>query len=115
MNFRTSPVAVLLGIVGFAAVVGATTVGVLLALPNSSNPATTLTMVFGFFGLLVTLISSLVLGNRANQKLDVVAGDTKRLLNGEMEDKIAGVVERLVPEIVHQVLDERTGSKRATT
>lgn len=113
---RTNPVAVLLGIVGFAAVVGATTVGVLLALPKSSNPATTLTMVFGFFGLLVTLISSLVLGNRANQKLDVVADDTKRLLNGEMEAKIAGVVERLVPELVHQVLDERrTGSKRATT
>lgn len=81
-------------IVGTLAVLGATLIGILLALPESSNPATTITIVIGFFGTIVPSVLNAVLGTRANKKLD-------RVLNGEMDAKIE--------DAVHRVLDEREG------
>lgn len=81
-------------VVGTLAVLGATLIGVLMALPDSSNPATTITIVIGFFGTIVPSVLNAVLGGKANKKLD-------RVLNGEMDQKIE--------DAVHRVLDEREG------
>ena len=78
--------------VGMMAVVGGTLIGVLLALPDSGNPATTITIMLGFFGTIIPTMLNALLGGRANRKLD-------RVLNGEMDAKIEAAV--------HRVLDQR--------
>lgn len=104
-GFRSNAFTLILGLVGFAAVVGGTCIGVLVALPDSQNPATILTIVLGFFGVIATTLSSLVLGGRANEKLDraseqldVTERKVDRVLNGEMEAKIEAVLHRVLAE-----------------
>jgi hypothetical protein len=91
-NKQDSAIVTAVVAVGLVAVVGATLVGVLLALPDSANPATTITIVLGFFGTIVPTVLNALLGGRANRKLD-------RVLNGEMDAKIEAAV--------HRVLDQR--------
>lgn len=87
-------VALVLGTLGL---LGATIIGVLLALPESQNPAVVLTIIFGFLSTQVPAMTGAILGRRANEKLD-------RVLNGEMDRKIVGGV--------HTALDQRDDEHR---
>lgn len=87
---------------GLAAVVGAIIIGVLLALPDSQNPATVLTLVLGFLGTQLPGLVANVHGRRANEKLD-------KVLNGTMDRKIEDAVERTVERILrrHNIIPDQ--------
>lgn len=89
---ESATVATVVAVLGVLAIVGATVIGVLIAVPESKNPAQVVTVVLGFFGTTIPVLLTVLLGKNANQKLD-------RVLNGEMDAKIESAV--------HRVLDAR--------
>lgn len=94
-----------IGFVGIAAVIGGTIIGVLWAMPDSSNPETILVIVLGFAATIVTALGNALLGGKANEKLD-------RVLNGEMDRKIEAAVHRVLDARELETLADRSGTKR---
>lgn len=79
-------------ILGSLFIFGMIIVCVLVAIPDSQNPAYVLASVFGFLGIALPALLNASQGQKANAKLD-------RVLNGEMDSKMQ--------RNIHSVLDER--------